>query len=83
MLAAFVTAIITWFGTNYFGRNLLRFWDLRLEAHKAIFVSASSQVYKYPVLDERWGASYKQPHRQTAKWSCTNQAEIKLLDYSP
>ena len=49
MLTAFVTAIITWFGTNYFGRNLLRFWDLRLEAHKAIFVSASPQVYKLAI----------------------------------
>lgn len=39
ILTAFVTAIVTWFGTNYFGRALLRFWDLRLEAHKAIFVT--------------------------------------------
>ena len=40
ILTAFATAIITWFATNYYGRNLLRFWDLRLEAHKAIFVSS-------------------------------------------
>ena len=46
MLTASVTAIVTWFGTNYFGRNLLRFWDLRLDAHKAIFTSDTSQVYK-------------------------------------
>ena len=39
MLTALVTAIVTWFGTNYFGRSLLRFWDLRVEAHKAILVS--------------------------------------------
>jgi hypothetical protein len=44
ILTAFVTAIITWFGTNYYGRNLLRFWDLRLEAHKALFISNKSQV---------------------------------------
>jgi hypothetical protein len=49
MVTAFFTAIITWFPTNYFGRNLVRFWDLRLEAHKAIFVSSSSQVYKLAV----------------------------------
>jgi hypothetical protein len=49
MLTAFVTAIITWFGTNYYGRNLLRFWDLRLEAHKSIFVSASSEIYKLAI----------------------------------
>jgi hypothetical protein len=52
LLTAFVTAIITWFGTNYFGRNLLRFWDLRLEVHKAIFVSDSTQVYKLAIKIE-------------------------------
>lgn len=39
ILTAFFTATITWFGANYFGRNMIRFWDLRLEAHKAIFVT--------------------------------------------
>jgi hypothetical protein len=30
--------VIAWFATNYYGRNLLRFWDQRLEAHKALFL---------------------------------------------
>ncbi len=29
--------IAAWFATNYWGRPLLRFWDLRLEAHEAMF----------------------------------------------
>jgi hypothetical protein len=30
--------VIAWLATNYYGRNLLRFWDQRLEAHIALFL---------------------------------------------
>ena len=36
-----IAAVITWFVTNYWGRALLRFWDLRLEAHEAMFLYAN------------------------------------------
>ena len=42
ILTAFVTAIITWFGTNYYGRYMLKFWDLRLEVQKAIFLAVAA-----------------------------------------
>jgi hypothetical protein len=35
----FLGGILAWFATNYYGRNLLRFWDQRLEIHKALFLS--------------------------------------------
>ena len=37
----FVGGIVGWFATNYWGRTLLRFWDLRLEAHETMFVYAN------------------------------------------
>jgi hypothetical protein len=37
----FVGGIIGWFATNYWGRSLLRFWDLRLEAHETIYLYAN------------------------------------------
>jgi hypothetical protein len=37
----FVGGIIGWFATNYWGRTLLRFWDLRLEAHETMFIYAN------------------------------------------
>jgi hypothetical protein len=36
----FVGGLLGWFATNYFGRTLLRFWDLRLEAHETMFLYA-------------------------------------------
>jgi hypothetical protein len=37
----FVGGMIAWFATNYWGRSLLRFWDLRLEAHETIYLYAN------------------------------------------
>jgi len=37
----FVGGIAGWFATNYWGRTLLRFWDLRLEAHETMFIYAN------------------------------------------
>jgi hypothetical protein len=37
----FVGGVVGWFATNYWGRELLRFWDLRLEAHEAMFSFAN------------------------------------------
>ncbi len=37
----FVGGIVAWFATNYWGRALLRFWDLRHEAHKTMFIYAN------------------------------------------
>ena len=34
----FIGGVIAWFATNYLGRALLKFWDLRLEAHEAMFL---------------------------------------------
>jgi hypothetical protein len=34
----FIGGVIAWFATNYWGRTLLKFWDLRLEAHEAMFL---------------------------------------------
>jgi hypothetical protein len=34
----FIGGIVAWFATNYYGRNLLRFWDQRLEIHEAFFL---------------------------------------------
>ena len=39
MMPGFIGGIVAWFATNYYGRNLLRFWDQRLEIHKAFFLS--------------------------------------------
>ena len=36
-----IAAVITWFVTNYWGRGLLRFWDLRLKAHEVMFLYAN------------------------------------------
>jgi hypothetical protein len=36
-----VGGVVAWFATNYWGRALLRFWDLRLEAHEAMFFYAN------------------------------------------
>lgn len=36
--SGFIGGIIAWFATNYYGRNLLRFWDQRLEIHTAFFL---------------------------------------------
>jgi hypothetical protein len=36
----FVGGVVAWFATNYWGRPLLRFSDLRLEAHEAMFFYA-------------------------------------------
>src|SRR5260370_39191791 len=36
----FVGGIVGWFATNYWGRTLLRFWDLRLEAHATMLARA-------------------------------------------
>jgi hypothetical protein len=33
--------IVAWFATNYWGRTLLKFWDLRLEAHETMFFYAN------------------------------------------
>jgi hypothetical protein len=37
----FVGGIFAWFATNYWGRSLLRFWDLRLEAHETMYLYAN------------------------------------------
>jgi hypothetical protein len=37
----FVGGILAWFGVNYWGRSLLRFWDLRLEAHETMYLYAN------------------------------------------
>jgi hypothetical protein len=37
LASGFIGGIIAWFATNYYGRNLLRFWDQRLETHKTLF----------------------------------------------
>jgi len=37
----FAGGIVGWFATNYWGRTLLRFWDLRLEAHETMFIYAN------------------------------------------
>ncbi|SRR6266852_5104553 len=37
----FVGGIIAWFATNYWGRSLLRFWDVRLEAHETMYLYAN------------------------------------------
>jgi hypothetical protein len=39
IVLGFIGGIVAWFATNYYGRNLLRFWDQRLEIHKAFFLS--------------------------------------------
>lgn len=36
--SGFIGGILAWFAANYYGRNLLRFWDQRLEIHKALFL---------------------------------------------
>lgn len=36
-----IGGIAAWFATNYWGRTLSRFWDLRLEAHETIFFYAN------------------------------------------
>lgn len=42
MALGLVAGVGGWFATNYYGRNLLKFWDLRLEARQAIFGSAEA-----------------------------------------
>jgi hypothetical protein len=37
-ILAFISAFIGWFAANYWGRALKKFWDLRLEAHEAMFL---------------------------------------------
>ena len=37
----FVGGVVAWFATNYWGRGLLQFWGLRLEAHEAMFLYAN------------------------------------------
>jgi hypothetical protein len=37
-----IGGVIAWFATNYYGRNLLRFWDQRLEAYKALCLLQST-----------------------------------------
>jgi len=37
----FVGGIVSWFATNYWGRTLSHFWDLRLETHETIFFYAN------------------------------------------
>jgi hypothetical protein len=48
LVAAFVAVIITpitkWLVPNYFGRNLIRFWDLKSEVCKALSVPEKSQM---------------------------------------
>src|SRR5271165_6640540 len=39
MALGFVGGLVAWVATNYFGRNLLRFWDQRIEIHKTFFLS--------------------------------------------
>jgi hypothetical protein len=46
----FLGGIIAWFATNYWGRTLLRFWDVRLEAHETMYLYAN--VYAHPLADE-------------------------------
>src|SRR5262245_26020016 len=36
-ILGFIGGVIAWFTTNYWGRAWLKFWDLRLEAHEAMF----------------------------------------------
>ncbi len=47
-IGGIVSGIVSWFATNYWGRTLSRFWDLRLEAHETIFfysnISADHQM---------------------------------------
>lgn len=36
-IGGIVSGFVSWFATNYWGKTLSRFWDLRLEAREAIF----------------------------------------------
>jgi hypothetical protein len=40
-ITGLVGGFFAWFATNYWGRSLLRFWDLRLEAHETMFLYAN------------------------------------------
>jgi len=42
--AGFVGGVIAWFLTNFWGRPLVRFWDLRQKAHEAIFYYSNLSV---------------------------------------
>jgi hypothetical protein len=42
LASGIIGGIISWFATNYYGRNLLRFWEKQLETHKALFLLQST-----------------------------------------
>jgi hypothetical protein len=48
----FVGGIFAWFATNYWGRILLRFWDLRLEAHETMYLYANVRPVDLTRLQE-------------------------------
>jgi hypothetical protein len=48
----FVGGIFAWFATNYWGRTLLRFWDLRLEAHETMYLYANVRPVDLTRLQE-------------------------------
>ena len=59
LIAAIIIPIITqitrWLVPNYFGRNLLRFWDLKAEACKALSISDKSQIRELAIeMDAFW-----------------------------
>jgi len=43
-LWGFIGGVFAWFATNYYGQNLLRFWDQRLEIYKALRTPESSRL---------------------------------------
>jgi hypothetical protein len=41
VFCGFAAGLTAWFCSNYFGKSLIAFWDLRLEAHKVLYYYAN------------------------------------------